>query len=540
MEYAIRLSEDHIITSLLHCPAPNFRYKLVAKNLSMASYLLLRNNKESGPYSLEALIQLGLKPYDLVWVEGRSAAWRYPSEVEDLKFYAPVVEEQPFDRFFKKPSEQKKEREEPKPAMQEVVQQTITETQPEKIKEIVIEKEPETIEVKTSKKQVYVSMPANGGRTVIIKKTEQVAAAASTNGNGSLNDTYSKNQETLKKSDSTVSSSPSYTELVSDYNKQQYAEKKVPVQQTPLPADDYPLEKKYSQSLDDIKDMYVQTLADRKRKNAQKKIIMNVAKKVLPFAAVLVIGILTGVFIMNTRSGKEPASQTQQARIPIQNDATEKKPDVNATSTRQQVPPQTEPDQQQVAENNPTDLSKSATVQKDNIITDPQNGLSPSANAKKPSKKENKTNVSAGANTNETTQPKNIEPDPVTGERNKVVRSDNDNNAQPATKQLSNALMKQVSVASNEYKRGTFGGIHDLQLTVTNNSNYLLDNVVVELQILKPNEQPLTTDNIRFSPVPPNGSLTLGIPATSRGVKVAYRVTHVESKSAVNDTAGLK
>ena len=507
----------------------------------MASYLLLRNNKESGPYSLEALIQLGLKPYDLVWVEGRSAAWRYPSEVDDLKFYAPIVEEQPFDRFFKKPSEQKKEREEPKPVVQEVVLQTITETQPEKIKEIVIEKEPETIEVKTPKKQVYVSMPANGGRTVIIKKTEQVAAAVSTNGNGSLNDTYSKNQETLKKSDSAANSSPSYTELVSDYNKQQYAEKKVPVQQTPLPADDYPLEKKYSQSLDDIKDMYVQTLADRKRKNAQKKIIVNVAKKVLPFAAVLVIGILTGVFIMNTKSGKEPASQTQQARIPIQNDATEKKPDINATSTGQQVPPQTEPDQQQVAGNNTTDLSKPVTVQKDNIITDPQNGLSSSsANAKKPSKKDNKTNVSAGANTTEPAQPKSIEADPVTGERNKVVRSDNNNNTQPATKQLSNTLMKQVSVVSNEYKRVTFGGIHDLQLTVTNNSNYLLDNVVVELQILKPNEQPLKTDNIRFSPVPPNGSLTLAIPATSRGVKVAYRVTHIESKSAVNDTAGLK
>lgn len=69
----------------------------------MKAYRLLRNNKESGPYSAEELIQMGLKAYDLVWIEGKSASWRYPSEVAELKPFAPVVEEQPFDRFYKKP-----------------------------------------------------------------------------------------------------------------------------------------------------------------------------------------------------------------------------------------------------------------------------------------------------------------------------------------------------------------------------------------------------------------------------------------------------
>ena len=68
----------------------------------MASYRLLRDNKESGPYNLDELVTLGLKPYDLVWVESRSAAWRYPSEIPELKEFAPIVEEQPYDRFFKK------------------------------------------------------------------------------------------------------------------------------------------------------------------------------------------------------------------------------------------------------------------------------------------------------------------------------------------------------------------------------------------------------------------------------------------------------
>src|SRR5215813_8872818 len=66
-------------------------------------YLLLRDNKQTGPYSTEELIAKGLKPYDLVWLEGKSAAWRYPSEIQELKPYAPAVEEQPYDRFYKKP-----------------------------------------------------------------------------------------------------------------------------------------------------------------------------------------------------------------------------------------------------------------------------------------------------------------------------------------------------------------------------------------------------------------------------------------------------
>ena len=69
----------------------------------MNKYLLLRDNKQSGPYSVEELAARGLKAYDLVWLEGKSAAWRYPSEIQELKPFAPIVEEQPFDRFYKKP-----------------------------------------------------------------------------------------------------------------------------------------------------------------------------------------------------------------------------------------------------------------------------------------------------------------------------------------------------------------------------------------------------------------------------------------------------
>ena len=68
-------------------------------------YRLLRNNKESGPYTKAQLEEMGLKPYDLLWLEGRGGAWLYASEIEDLKSIAPTVEEQPYDRFYNKGKE---------------------------------------------------------------------------------------------------------------------------------------------------------------------------------------------------------------------------------------------------------------------------------------------------------------------------------------------------------------------------------------------------------------------------------------------------
>ncbi|MDP4131003.1 MAG: hypothetical protein Q8939_12650 [Bacteroidota bacterium] len=68
----------------------------------MSTYLLLRNNKESGPFTMDEIRRMSLKAYDLVWVEGKSAAWRYPGEIPEFTSFAPQIPEQPFDRFYKK------------------------------------------------------------------------------------------------------------------------------------------------------------------------------------------------------------------------------------------------------------------------------------------------------------------------------------------------------------------------------------------------------------------------------------------------------
>ncbi len=49
------------------------------------TYLLLRNNKETGPFDLDALVQQNLQPHDLIWIEGQSAGWQHPSEINAIK-----------------------------------------------------------------------------------------------------------------------------------------------------------------------------------------------------------------------------------------------------------------------------------------------------------------------------------------------------------------------------------------------------------------------------------------------------------------------
>src|SRR5687767_637913 len=159
------------ITRPLHSPAQNFRLHN-CKNLwtVMNTYLLLRSNKQSGPYNFEQLVNLGLKPYDLVWVEGKSAAWRYPSEVDGLKDYAPATEEQPFDRFYKKPEEKQEAKPQAKIVSEPIRVASEPVQQPEKTYRIVNEpiQQPQEAyslpmanKTVTTGKKVFVSMPEN-------------------------------------------------------------------------------------------------------------------------------------------------------------------------------------------------------------------------------------------------------------------------------------------------------------------------------------------------------------------------------------------
>ncbi len=522
------LKNGLFITSLLHLQAQIFRFIAVPKSSKMISYLLLRSNRESGPYSLEELLGLGLKPYDLVWVKGKSAAWRYPSEIEELKPYAPSVEEQPFDRFYKKPVAAKAMDiptiQESAPKTQEIGQTAQVELKPvpETVKPLEesaylpkIDKVTEPVYI--PKKSVFVTMP--GQQTVAVTPPEK------------------KPQPVVEKLKATPIGVDD-DEVASQFKYSQPAAEKLKVTPIALDDDEVASQVKYSQPLDEIKEMYVKTLQERKTKIARKSVMTIYARRAAVVIGLIGLGVLAG-FIIKPKSNKEKSVLQQVTALPANvatsNDVPEQSKDLVTDNTA--VAQQDENSQPIVEKPRPIESvipGKRRASILDRPITSPQQPATVDADPEKHGFEEKQ--LFAGAEKNS-----------VTGERTRSMRengntavADNREKESIASKATGKSgLEGQVAVTSNDYKRVAFGGIRDLRLTVTNNSKFELDNVIVELQYLKPSEQPLKTENVEFKFIGPNESSTIRIPDTNRGIKVAYKILSIGSKQARDGVAGM-
>ena len=509
-------------------PGIEFSFTKLYKSLDgMETYLLLRSNKQSGPYSLQQLVNFGLKPYDLVWVEGKSAAWRYPSEVDLLKDYAPAVEEQPYDRFYKKPEE--------KPAVNPVPQQEEIYVAPKQEKidvarrqeEIYVAPTQEEVYVATKEeshvlpvenktitttKKVFVSMP----QSHVAKKPTQPAQVKAPNGNDArpviVEERKIESKPILVKEEPVVNEKPAWPKDEPVRNEKVISFKEEPIlDEKPAAFQEEPtLNEKYSESLDDIKRRYTETYLSRKKKTRWTSTHTSLAQV---FGGAIFFCLLV-VFAYKNFSGEE---QSQSRTTLIQPD----KRSINTsttTTTPTTIPAVASETNKQREEKriqtireklNPPDehLSINTKQQKDEeIIT----GSKVIASEYEPEKKAVMTKST-----------EEIKPEPV----------------KPKTRPVN--FNRLVNVKANNYKQRAFGGVMNLELTVNNDSKYDLDKVVVELQYLKPSEQPIKTERIVFNSVEANGSQTLKIPDYLRGVKVAYRVTAVESSQYERQTAGL-
>jgi hypothetical protein len=444
----------------------------------MSAYRLLRNNKESGPFSLEEITAIGFKPYDLIWIDNKSAAWRYPYEIPELKPFTNFTEEQPYDRFYKKASDTAETKQE---TMQEVI--TATETLTETITEKKIEQIPS--------RKVYVSLPANS--SLPVNKEKPVAVPA------------------LKPVPGVKTTLPSYTEQ----------EKEI-VQEYKQPAQAAVLTEKYSQPLDEIKKMYVDKLLNNKRsKNSFAD-----KKKYMQIAAIVVVLLGLGIFIgsgFNKSRNKKTAvtsSNNKQTTTPPATDKTNLLSNP-VVPVKENLP--TEEENNTNTDANEPDQGTAATQQIEEPVTTTAKTL----------KKEKQLPVT-NKSTEKIQEPQPSEIDPVTGERKKTARTEDAVPPKPKED-----IWKMVSVRSNDYKRGSFGGISNLHLTVNNNSGYILDEVLIEIQYLKPSLEPLKKEIIRFSYVAPNGTMTIKVPDSKRGIKISYSITGINSRQYQAAYAGL-
>ncbi len=92
-------------------------------------------------------------------------------------------------------------------------------------------------------------------------------------------------------------------------------------------------------------------------------------------------------------------------------------------------------------------------------------------------------------------------------------------------------IAKLISVKTNDYKVGMFGGIDDVKVTVHNSSEYPVDLVVVDVTYIQSNKKSYKVESLHFKDIAANSSLTLEAPKTNKGIKIKASLTHISSKT---------
>lgn len=409
----------------------------------MATYLLLRDNKQTGPYSFDDLKEKGLKPYDLVWVEGKSAAWRYPSEIEELSAFAPAVEEQPFDRFYKKPSQNNGSSN----------NNTITLPGTDKVAAAVVSGDDSAV---PGQRIIYVTLPA--GKTAPREK-------------------YLPTPEPVRQP---LPSYESFEEI------------------TAHPNDDW------------RSSVEITPRASRQRGSRTGQRIM----VGLTVIALLAAGMFIGLSInKDSLKAFSFSGSKENKAAPAKKTLTEVPPQTLAVNTQPPVTPVQGP-----APNKDSILLKTPAETAANNT--------PATTIAKP--REKTISPSQKSQTTPTTPKDSLLAVPAV---HREASHRGDMAVEKVDKDvIKNNLSNLISLGSSGYTVGTFGGITGLQLTVSNRSVYALDLVVVEVQYIQANKKVFKTENLYFRSIAPGSALMQEAPKSSRGIKVAYKITLVNSK----------
>jgi hypothetical protein len=455
----------------------------------MNKYLLLRDNKQSGPYSVDELKTKGLKPYDLVWLDGKSAAWRYPSEIEELRSFAPAVEEQPYDRFYKK-----------NPAHQ-VATHEPSNTIAQQEKAMVQTEAPKQV----TPKKIYVTLPAAQNRTVTASNESMNQAAGSETSmaekkvaEAALSEQFARlREEKIKQAESMAGNPVVATKAITP--------KIVTLPDNSI-NDNYQTTA-FSNIVEKNHPVQEEKLAPVIKPKTGSKLLL----RSIVAACFLLGGVIIGLIISNNRQQQQNAAIEKLVQ---QIQEREKRAQVVTAPVEQPV-------QKNIPENDNTTLSQEIDAGQ---VDDQQSAIGTAVNNKQSSASTPKKETSPATN-DQQQQAVKVIPAIITNKpEEKPVNRQETESARKNIHQL-------VAVDANKYKTGVLGGISDLHLTISNNSLYPLDQVEVEVRYLGPEKKVVKTQMLIFNDVAAGEQKTLEVPRTTRGVTVDYTITRINSKA---------
>lgn len=93
-----------------------------------------------------------------------------------------------------------------------------------------------------------------------------------------------------------------------------------------------------------------------------------------------------------------------------------------------------------------------------------------------------------------------------------------------------NNIKTYVTAESSDYLYSTLGGISNLEISVTNSTEYLVDDVRVAITYIKSNGSVWRTKSFDFGMIGAGSTVSKRIPDTDRGTSIEYEVVSVKSK----------
>jgi hypothetical protein len=471
----------------------------------MATYILLRNNVESKSLSLEELQAMGLRSSDMVWVECQSWDWQRPHEIPELRS---LLEGNAVPgKKTGATANREKETISSKPAQKIRASHT---TMPDEAiiqTPIAIKEESVPENIATGPKDELVKPPVEETQKqeIIEELAEPVAEKPVEQAPAYKPAVILPKTEVEKPVPEIDPDLLKYSGIKSGVqsNEQPTSEQKGASKTEEVPT----LQTNYSRSLDEIKELYVKNLAEQGRLNKTKKRawLPNDLRKVAVYAGFAIAG-AAAVFAFKGKGNKKglaaaPVTQTapvSQRQEPVtEPSGLEEQLDKRANEINNQ--PGLE--EQRPMVDDIVRIAKEEPRQPEQVVT------------------ENKI-VSR--------EERKVEP----AEIKKVAEEPKSKSEDGVTD-----LHALVSVKANDYTTGSFGGIRNLELTVQNDSRYLLDEVTVELKYLNLDNIMVNTEKLVFRSVQPGQPETIAVKKSRRGLKIKYRVTRIESREAGNSTA---
>lgn len=110
-------------------------------------------------------------------------------------------------------------------------------------------------------------------------------------------------------------------------------------------------------------------------------------------------------------------------------------------------------------------------------------------------------------------------------EQERIVREES------LKKQVRDNIRAYVQAGNSEYRISVLGGVYGLSITVSNQTEYLLDNVRVLIRYIKANGETWKEETLDFALVPPNNKMTLRAPDSDRGTSVDYKIVSIKSEA---------